>query len=243
VRRFCVAALLAALTLPLCAQSFIQQIDWSLRGSLLLFPESNGNRSAPMPILPSLGVAASWDLSQLLAIEASLDVYGNTYDYDYTLDRVVPANDEFRSAFAIGFLLGFQPVARFHPWGEKTTVRAYGGLAFDLRLAFPAYGIDSGEDHTDAGGSTGHSVGDAKSSINSYFWGSGRWFLPFIGGGIDFRFLNELLLGLDLRLWIPAYRLWSGEDLPLVEGFRIGIGFRVTFSGPAKSAEVTDAEE
>ncbi|MDR1388974.1 MAG: hypothetical protein LBJ31_03260 [Treponema sp.] len=229
LRFFCAAALFAA-ALPAGAQSFWQQLEWSLRGSILLFPESNGNRSAPMPILPSLGAGASYTLSDFLALETSLDIYGNTYDYDYTLDRVVPANDEFRSAFALGLVLGFQPVMRFRPFGEKKIIRAYGGLAFDIRIVFPAYGIESGEDHTNQGGSTGHSVGDAKSAINSYFWGSGRWLLPFIGGGMDFRFLDDLLLGFDLRLWIPAYRLWSGEDLPFVEGFRIGISIKVTFS-------------
>jgi hypothetical protein len=218
------ALLFAAL--PLSAQgikSIVENLEWSVRGSVLFFPEKNGNASAPMPILPSLGVAASYAQTQLLAWEVSLDVYGNTYTYDYGLDRVLPANDEFRDSFAIGFLLGFQPVFRFNPMGDKFTIRAYGGLAFDLRLVFRAYGLKKDEVYD------GYSIGDRTKDINSYFWGSGRFIYPFIGGGMDFDVLEGIGLGFDLRLWMPVWRIWSGENMPFIEGFRFGVGFRVTF--------------
>ena len=210
--------------LPLQAQA----IDWAVRGTLLFFPESNGNASAPMPILPSLGGTASYRYSELFDIEVSLDLYGNTYDYDYDLKRVVPANDEFRSAFVIGLILGFQPVFRFNPKGDKFTIRSYGGLAFDLRIVFPAYGIKDNEWHQSGDGHT-NTVGDARKKINSYFWGSGRFIYLVAGGGIDFPLTDSFDLGLDLRIWIPTWRIWSGENLPFVEGFRIGIGFRLGF--------------
>jgi len=230
-RRF--TALAAALffsALPLQAQgfkSFLQTMDYNVRFNLLFFPEDNGNASAPMPILPSPGGGASYPLSDLLALEASLDLYGTTYDYDYSLDRAVPANDEFRSAFVIGCILGFQPVFRFYPMGDKFTIRAYGGLSFDLRIVLPAYGIKDGEDHTNNGGSTGHTVGQARTAINSYFWGSGRFIFPFIGGGMDFPLTKGIQLGFDLRIWLPVWRVWAGESG--LEGFRLGTGFRVTF--------------
>jgi hypothetical protein len=218
--------------LPLNAQgirAFLEKIDWSLRGSVLFFPEKNGNASAPMPILPSLGTSASYDMSDLLAMEVSLDVYGNTYDYDYDLKRAVPANDEFRTSFVIGFLLGFQPVLRFRPMGDKFTIRTYGGLAFDLRIIFRAYGIDESDEHTNNLGPTGHNIGEASKDISSYFWSNGRFIFPFIGGGIDFNVLDGIILGLDLRAWFPVWRAWTGEDLPFIEGFRFGVGFRATF--------------
>ncbi|MCL1813996.1 MAG: hypothetical protein FWG29_10830 [Treponema sp.] len=219
--------------LPLQAQGikgFFEAINWSVRGTLLLFPEDNGNSSAPMPILPSLGGAAAYPFSDLFDIEVSLDLYGNTYDYDVILDRVVPANDEFRSAFVMGFVLGFQPVFSFNPKGDKFTIRVYGGLAFDLRIVFPAYGIEDSESHTnDKNPHTGLNIGQARQKIASYFWGSGRFILPFLGGGMDFPITEGLDLGFDLRIWMPVWRIWSGEDLPFVEGFRIGIGFRLGF--------------
>jgi hypothetical protein len=183
-----------------------------------------------MPILPSLGGTASYSLNDLLALEVSLDLYGNTYDYDVRLERVIPANDEFRSAFVIGFLLGFQPVFRFRPMGDKFTIRAYGGLGFDLRIILRAYGIKDDEGHTNnQNPHTGLTVGEARKEITSYFWGSGRFVFPFIGGGMDFPITEGLDLGFDLRIWIPVWRIWSGESLPFIEGFRFGVGFRLGF--------------
>jgi hypothetical protein len=229
------AAVLSLLCIsrPLFAQGvggFFQSLDWSVRGSILVFPEDNGADSAPMPILPSLGGGVSYALSDLLALEATLDLYGTTYDYAYNLERAIPANDEFRSAFVIGALLGFQPVFRFRPAGDKFTVRAYGGLGFDLRIVLRAYGIEDSEAHTNNNvNKTGHTVGEARSDINSYFWGSGRFIFPFVGGGMDFPLTEGIELGFDLRAWVPVWRLWSGEDLPFIDSFRFGLGFRVTF--------------
>ena len=208
---------------------FFQAIEWSVRGSILFFPENNGNASAPMPILPSLGGGASYPLSDLLAMELSLDLYGTTYDYDVGLKRAVPANDEFRTAFVLGILVGFQPVFRFYPMGEKFTIRAYGGLSFDLRIVFPAYGLKDGSPHTNNKvGNTGLTIGEARKEITSYFWGNGRFIFPFIGGGMDFPVL-DMKLGFDLRIWLPLWRIWSGENLPFIEGFRFGVGARVSF--------------
>jgi len=212
---------------PLAAQSRIQGYA---RGSILIFPEDNGNASAPTPILPAIGGGIFYSLSDLLALEASLDVYGTTYDYDYRLGRPVPANDEFRSAFVTGLLLGLQPVFRWRPMGEKFTIRAYGGTAFDFRIIFQAYGIDDNEQHTNNGNpNTTHTVGEAREEITSYFWGSGRFFYAFVGGGMDFPVLDSFQLGFDLRVWFPVWKLWTGENLPPIEGFRFGAGFRITF--------------
>jgi hypothetical protein len=222
----CIAALCAALPAiqpaPLAAQS---QLGFFGRGSILFFPEDNGSASAPMPILPSLGGGVFYTLNDLLALEASLDIYGTSYDYNYSLGRAVPANDEHRSAFVTGLLLGLQPVFRWNPLGDKFTVRAYGGLSFDLRMIFSASGIDDDDPHTN-----GYTVGDARSEITSYFWGGGRFVFLHAGGGMDFPILdNSFQLGFDLRIWFPIWRIWSGENLPGIEGFRFGAGLRITF--------------
>ena len=228
-KRFAAIVLGLTLTaLPLQAQSFFQKIDWSVLGSLLFFPENNGPASAPMPILPSLGGAASYPLSELLALEVTLDLYGTTYDYDYALGRAVPANDEFRAAFVLGPLLGFQPVFRFHPGAGKFTIRAYAGLGLDLRIIFRAYGLKDNEVYLGTDGNS-HTIRDFRKAVSSYFWGKGRFIYPVIGYGMDFPLMEQLSLGFDLRAWLPVWRIWSGEDAPFIEGFRFGIGFRLGF--------------
>jgi hypothetical protein len=196
---------------------------------MLFFPEANGNASAPMPILPALGASASYTVSDLLALELSLDVYGHEYDYDYVLDRAVPANQEFRTSMIFGTIWGFQPVFRFRPWGDNITIRAYGGLALDLRICLLAWDVKGNENHQQVGIGNASTVAKASEDIFAYMWGGGRWLFPFIGGGMDFKAIDEIKLGFDLRVWFPVWRAWTGEDLPLIEGFRFGVGFRASF--------------
>jgi hypothetical protein len=66
-------------------------------------------------------------------------------------------------------------------------------------------------------------------AVFDYFWGSGRWLLPVLGAGMDFNLNSKVKLGFDLRTWFPLYRLWTAEDLPAIEGWRFGIGARITF--------------
>ena len=219
--------------LPLKAQSvgeIFRDLEWSVRGTLLFLFEDNGNAAAPMHILPSPGVGASYSFDELLAFELTLDIYGTTFDYDVNLQRVVAANDEFRSAFVVGSILGLQPVFRFYPRGEAFTIRAYGGLGFDLRIIFRAYGINDNEQHSNNNNpNTGLTVGEARKEITSYFWGSGRFIYPFIGGGMDFPLFDTMQIGFDLRLWFPVWRAWTGQNLPFIDSFRLGLGFRLTF--------------
>lgn len=229
MKRFPLAGFLLFALFPLGAQSFSERLGFSLRLSMLVFPEDNGNVSGPAPILPSPGGTVSYTFNDLLSLELSLDLYGTEYDYSYQLNRAVPANQEFRSSFIVGSLWGLQPVLYFRP-GKTVGIRAYGGLAFDARICFLAWDVNASQDHQDKNKYSGAgTVGEASSDIFSYFWGGGRWLFPFAGGGVDFAVLGGIRLGLDFRVWFPLWRLWTGENAPFIEGFRFGAGFRATF--------------
>ena len=188
----------------------------AFRGSVLFFPENNGLESDSMPILPSIGAAAGWPVFSFMRIELSLDFYGTYYAYSDKLDRAVPAIPDNRSSFVIGSLMGIQALKIF-PLTDTMRIRAYGGPAADLRICLVADGLE-GADKSDASSQT--------KDIVSYFWGKGRWFMPVIGAGMDFKLTEKLLLGFDTRVWFPVYRLWTGESLPAIEGWRFGAGFR-----------------
>ena len=122
-----------------------------------------------------------------------------------------------------GFTAGLQASARFNAY-RGITIRAYGGPAVDLRIVGRAGGLHeddfTGKLETDAQMQT--------EAIRKYFWSRGRWFLPVIGGGVDIP-VNELfLLGFDMRMWFPVYRLWTQEDIPGIDGWRFGLGLRIT---------------
>jgi hypothetical protein len=201
---------------PLGAQSWREKLGLSFRGSVLFFPEDNGLESDSMPVLPSLGIAAGWPVLSVMRIELSLDFYGTYYAYSDKLDRAVPAIPDNRSSFVTGSVLGVQALASFAP-GDSVRLRVYGGPAADLRLCLTAGGLE-GADRRDAGEET--------RDIAAWFWGQGRWFMPVAGAGMDFALTEKLFLGFDLRVWLPAWRLWNTETLPPVEGWRFGAGMR-----------------
>lgn len=215
-------ALFAALfTVVIGVSASALDLSWVARGSVLAIFEDNGMEGDPMPILPSLGAGAEFALPffPILWFEPSLDLYGTYYGYSYTLDRAVPYALENRSSLVIGMILG-APVSYRYRFPNGIILRGFAGPAFDLRLCLVAGGLE-GEDKDDAASQT--------SDIASYFWGSGRWILPTAGIGADFPLLKGIRLGAELRTWFPVYKLWSGEDLPAREGWRVAASVRFVF--------------
>jgi hypothetical protein len=101
----------------------------------------------------------------------------------------------------------------------------YGGPAADLRIVTLAIGLNHPADFT------GDIETDAQlqtDAIRRYFWSQGRWFFPVLGAGMDFPINEKFLLGFDLRVWFPLYRLWTDKHLPAIDGWRFGAGFRIT---------------
>jgi hypothetical protein len=205
------------------AENFSERLSWSFGGTILLFPEDNGNRGGPMPVLPAPGTALACSIWGPLSAEISLDLYFTHYKYDFEWNRALPAEMENRSAFVFGILTGIQVLASF-PLGEQFVFRGYGGPAMDLRIITLAADLHpddlSGLPETDAQIQT--------DAVREYFWGRGRWFLPVLGTGFDYRINEKFLIGLDFRTWFPLYKVWSGEELPPLEGWRFGLGLRFT---------------
>jgi hypothetical protein len=212
--------------IPAAADSFWNNVNWSARASILYFAADNGKQNAdPAPVLPSMGGSAEWQFWGPLRLEFSEDVYFTNYEYNSTLGYAMPCNPENRCAFVMGFITGFQ-MTGFFPLGKNGTgLRVYGGPAADLRLVVQAFGLNpndynSGDIETDARLQT--------DAIRKYFWSDSRWFLPVFGAGMDFPINENFLLGFDLRTWFPVYRLWTDKDLPAIDGWRFGVGIRLT---------------
>jgi hypothetical protein len=208
--------------LPLEAGDLSGRFDWAVNGNILYFPEDNGNEGDPAPILPSLGANFAFNVIGPLWVELTEDLYFTHYRYNFRLARPVPAAIENRSAFVFGFLTGIQALGRFR-LNDSIAARVYGGPVADFRILALA-----GNLHPDD--FTGIPESDARiqaDAVREYFWEKGRWFLPVSGIGMDFVINERYKLGLDLRAWFPVYRLWAGEGLPAIEGWRFGAGIRV----------------
>jgi hypothetical protein len=130
------------------------------------------------------------------SFEPSADLYTNYYEWEN--DRAVPTEVADRDAFAVGLLIDAPIVfSRHFGEGNKWSASVGAGPAFDLRV-----GIKDSEAETGIG-----------SSINGYFWGSGRFFQPttFLRG--EYMLTERVGFGFSVRFYWPVYNLWSGEGL------------------------------
>jgi len=214
------------------ANSFSDNVHWAMNGSIFYFAADNGRQGAdPPPILPSIGVSFAWQFWGPLRLEMTEDLYFTNYEYNSKLGYAMACNPENRSAFVLGFLTGVQLTGIFPIGKNGIDVRVYGGPAMDLRLVVLAFGLNHPADFT------GDIETDAQlqtDAISDYFWSEGRWFYPVFGAGMDFPINDRILLGFDLRTWFPLYRLWADKELPAIDGWRFGVGLRIT---PRKKTE------
>jgi hypothetical protein len=218
---------LCAIALPSGAGGFgaflAERFSWSVEGSILYFPEDNGKQGSDhVTIFPSLGAAAALWIWGPLSVELTEDMYFQNYEYSFKQALPMACQPDNRSAFVFGFITGLQARADFSII-KDINVRAYGGPAADFRavsLAADLHPSDFGGGERDAQVQT--------DAIRDYFCGKGRWFLPVLGAGMDFPISEKFFLGFDFRAWFPMYRLWTDEAIPPIEGWRFGLGLRVS---------------
>jgi hypothetical protein len=213
---------------------FLERFSWSVGGTVLYFPEDNGKQGSDhITIFPSLGAAAAFHIWGPVSIELTEDTYFSNYEYSFKLARPMACDAPQRSAFVFGFITGLQARADF-PLKKDINVRAYGGPSADFRVITLAADLHP-DDFTRPPDEDPQRQTDA---IRDYYWGRGRWFLPVLGAGMDFPINEKFLLGFDIRAWFPTYRLWTEEDSPPIEGWRFGIGLRIT---PRKARSAASA--
>ena len=188
-------------------------------GSLFYIASDNVPNGDPAAILPTAGFSAAWQIIGPLWLEGSGDFYFTNYEYNTELGYAMTCNPENRSAYVFSMVTAAQLTGNFTIGKNGTAIRVFGGPAVDLRLAVTAFGLHP-NDLIDAE--------NQKDEISKYFWSRGRWFLPVFGTGMDFPLNEHFLLGFDLRVWFPVYRLWTNENIPAIDGWRFGAGLRIT---------------
>jgi hypothetical protein len=198
---------------------------WSFGAGLLMLASDNGSHADPPAILPFAGGSFAWQFWGPLRLEITEDLYFTNYEFNAVSGYPMACNPENRSAFVMGFVTGFN-LAGVFPLGEKgVLIRAYGGPVIDMRLVTLGIGLNhpsnfTGELETDARMQT--------NAIRKYFWSEGRMFLFNAGGGMNFPLNNKFLLGFDLRVWMPLYRLWTDDHIPAIDGWRFALGLRIS---------------
>jgi len=213
-------------------EASFSQFNWAVTGSIFHFAAKNGVDSDPSPILPSLGASLSWQFHKFVRLEFTEDLYFTNYEYNTTLNYPMACNPENRSAFVFGFITAIQITAVIPLGAGGIFMRIFAGPAMDIRIVTLAVGLKHPADFT---GDIETDPQVQTDAIRNHFWGKGRWFMPVAGIGFDFPAMEKLLFGFDLRVWFPIYKLWTDDNTPKIDGWRFGIGFRVTPAFEPKS--------
>jgi hypothetical protein len=205
------------------SQSFFSLFSLSLGVSVLFFPESDGLRSDPMPVLPSAHVALDYPFaflgSSAFSAGLSLDGYLTHYRYNHTLKKAVPAAIENRESLVIGPVVSVRLQGKTGI-GPVFFARYYLGMAFDLRIVLIAEDLNE----VDLA-----SASDSTELTRNYFWGENRWIFPTAGIGFDFKTAPAFSFGIDGQVWMPLNGLQSGAGQTNFDDWRFGVGFRITF--------------
>ena len=208
------------------ADTLTDNIHFSFNGSLFYLASDNGRQGADFaPITPSAGFSLAWQFFGPLRLEFTEDIYFTNYEYNAKLGYPMICGQENRSAFVLGFVTGIQLTGIFPVGSKGIALRSYFGPSADIRVVTLAFGLKHPADYT---GSIETDVRLQTNAIREYFWSKGRWFLPAAGVGIDFPVNEKFLAGLDFRTWFPVYRLYADKDIPSIDGWRFGIGVRIT---------------
>ncbi|MCL2444031.1 MAG: hypothetical protein FWD13_11295 [Treponema sp.] len=227
-RQLAVILLTFILVLIPLNSAFGDSFHWAGSGSLFYYAADNSPGADPAPILPSIGFSFSWQFHKFLRLELTEDIYMTDYEYYYNnnLGFFYPraCNPENRSSFVFGFVTGIQLTGAFPLGSNGTTARVYGGPAMDIRVVVLAFGLHP----DDLEGSIEKNAILQTEAIRDYFWSDGRWLMPVFGAGMDFPLNEHFLIGFDLRVWFPIYRLWTDKDIPAIDGWRFGAGLRIT---------------
>jgi hypothetical protein len=204
-------------------KGFFSFFSFSLGTAVVVFPESDELKSDPMPILPSPHIALGFPImspgSTTFGLEMSLDLYWTHYAYSEVLQRPVPAAIENRSSMVIGPILGLQFQGKTGI-GPVVFARYFLGASVDLRIVLIAEDLNE-RDLAKASNET--------ELTHDYFWDEYRWIFPFAGVGIDFKISPGLSFGIDGRVWVPLSLWRKSEEVSGFDGWRFGIGFRITF--------------
>ena len=191
----------------------------------VMYINNPSDDGAPSPILPYLGVAASFSLKEKYFIEPSIVFNWNYYLWSEEEGIALPAEIEYAdSVLLLNIIFDFPFVMKY----KITKNVALGGLAspvFIFRVPLKAWG--EGESQ--------------KSDILSYFYDVR--FLFFEAGGLvewDYSPKNSLKARLDILL--PVFHFWDEDSFSDQLSIRVSVTFSfMSKSGQAKKSSAASA--
>lgn len=183
-------------------------------GPLGILNTESTTKSAPSPIVFTVGAGISVPLGARTTFEPRLAFFSNYYLWDGS--NALPAEVENRTALALSMLIDLPAVYTFYR--ENSMFQAGGGLALLARYGILAGGVSSSDS-----GASGSAGGDVD-KINAWFWSGCRFLYPELLGSWMFTLNRRLKAGAEQRIYVPLGSLINGRGL---DGIMAGLNLRI----------------
>lgn len=192
-------------------ESFLSKIDPSLfftLGPKLMVNTDSGAKSAPSPVMYSLGVGGDFAFQNNIILQAHGSFFTNYYLWDG--ERARPAEVENRTATALSAMIDLCGGYTFVVGENKNHLLSVtGGAGFFLRHAILSNGVDSDEPNRD----TNTTASDDVSSINGTFFSDLNFFYPELCISYSYILSESWKIGGEFRSYIPLGSLINGHGV------------------------------
>ncbi|MBQ7539198.1 MAG: hypothetical protein IJT42_09540 [Treponema sp.] len=175
-------------------------------GPNLMVNTQNSTKSAPSPIMYSLGLGGDFRFENMVLAQVHGSFFTNYYLWDGSEAR--PAEVENRTATVLSFMLDFTGGYSFClGQSQKHLLSLSGGLAFLFRHGFLSNGVSSDDPNRD----TGSRASDDVSDINGRFFSDLNFLYPEFLLSYSYILSPVWKIGGDFRIYLPLGPLTSGR--------------------------------
>lgn len=173
-------------------------------GPSILVNTDDSTKSAPSPVLFTVGVGADLLTNKIISIQPKISLFTNYYLWDGESPR--PAEVENRTALVISSLIDLDI---FHSFKfSKNEVQIGGGIGILARYGVLAFGVAK----DDKGGTSEQNAGEDVKSINNWFFKDLNYLYPNIMFSYTRTLNSGWKAGIESKLYFPLGSLMNNNN-------------------------------
>ena len=197
---------IAFFTLSLASLHALDADLFVTAGPKLMLNTDDHTKSAPSPIMYSMGVGGDFLFKNNILLTAHGSFFANYYLWDG--EDAQPAEIENRTATALSFMIDLTGGYRWQ-LGEskKHLLSASGGLGFFIRHAILSNGVSEDDPNRD----TGSKASDDVSDINGTFFSNLNFLYPELSVSYSYILSEKWKIGGEFRTYLPLGSLTRGK--------------------------------
>jgi hypothetical protein len=168
---------------------------------------------APGPLMPGAGGGIQLNISSNFYAVPALSLQGTQYQLAEDGIKAVPTEVEYRDSVWVLFVLLDPAIGYKWQYNQKLSQGVSFSPVFLFRAPLLHYGA----------------VTDDLAAITNYLYGDGRFFYPAFGTDLFWKSSENLSLVLHVKLLLPWFHLWDGENSGFVDQMMIQTALGLRF--------------